>query len=534
MTLPAPLDDVAPICPPTLVEQCCVHIDDQLATLAESMRALRSRRNSLAPIACLPPEILVTVFKHIIEEGWYKTHTRNHHCTVTRVCRHWRRVALECPSFWTLINGTSTRWIGLMLERSKKAPLVVTCNASALPPDCLEKVLSQLPRIKDLRLELYTRDANRVLGYLSAQPAPLLQIFKLSLAGGSRHISDAIFQGHVPQLRDIQLRCCSFSWTSRLFSGLRTLDLEGIAPATLPELLAALRRMPDLEQLKLERLFIISEGNKVPFDRVPLAWLKRIVLDATIQTAVALFSCITLPDDARIALYLTKCEGRQSFSDLFSAMNKGPGKFGPVLRSLRADFSYSPLVQFSTSMEYEPPSSWKTGDDDVHLSIKFQLDSPEIRPLIIFDICRTITQDPIHILALSSSMTLGRSFWHTASAHFPELEEIHASTSRIEFLLNELRIRGTESTDISYRLLRVLDLKDTKFLEGEAEDLRDILHMRDGLCASLDKLQFTGCKGLMVNDVGLLQEVVEHVECDNIEEPLESERESYSDADDYF
>jgi hypothetical protein len=530
MTLLAPLDDVTPICPPTLVEQCLAHIDNQLTTLAESMRALRSRRNSLARIACLPPEILVTVFKHIVEEEWYRIYRRNYHCTVTRICRHWRRVALECPSLWTFINGTSTRWIGLMLERSKKAPLVVTCHASALPSDCLEKVFSQLPRIKDLRLELYTWDASRVLNYLLAQPAPLLQNFKFSLDGGGIPvISDAIFQGQAPQLRDIQLTGCSFSWTSRLFSGLRTLDLKGIAPAscTLLELLAALKRMPDLEQLKLERLSIISEGNKVPFDRVPLAWLKRIVLDATIQTAVALFSCLALPDDARIALNLTKIEGRQSFSDLFSAMGKGPGKSGPVFRSLRAALSYPSLIQFSTSMKYAPPSPRKTGGNDVRLSIEFQSDSrTEIRPPIIFDICRMITQDPIHILSLSSCATLDTSFWHTASAHFPELEEIHVSTSYIGFLLDELRIGGAESTNIAYRSLRVLDLRDIDFPDGEAKNLRDILHMRGGLCAFLDKLQLTECSGLNADDVGLLQEVVGCVVWDRNEEPLESERES--------
>ncbi|KAJ8580063.1 hypothetical protein M405DRAFT_802319 [Rhizopogon salebrosus TDB-379] len=529
MILPAPLDDVAPICPPTLVEQCHVHIDDQLATLAESMRALRSRRNSLAPIACLPPEILVTVFKLIVEKGWYRTYRRNYHyCTVTHVCRHWRRVALECPGLWAFINGTSTRWIGLMLERSKKAPLVVTCHASALPSDCLGKVLSQLPRIKVLRLELYMRDANRVLDYLLVQPAPLLQIFKFSLAGGGIPvISDAIFQGQAPQLRDIQLTCCSFSWTSRLFSGLRTLDLEGIASSasscTLQELLAALRRMPGLEQLKLEPLSIISESNNIPFDRVPLACLKRIVLDATIQTAVALFSRLALPDDARVALNLTKIEGPQSFSDLFSAMDKGPGKFGPVLRSLRATLSYPSLIQFSTSMKYAPPSPRTTGD--VCLSIEFQSDT-EIRPPIIFDICRMITQDPIHILSLSYCATLDTSFWHTASAHFPKLEEIHVSTSYIGCLLDELRIGGTEGTNIAYRSLRVLGLRDIEFLEGEAENLRDILHMRGGLCAFLDKLQLTECNGLNADDVGLLQEVVGCVEWDGNEEPLESERES--------
>jgi hypothetical protein len=59
-------------------------------------------------------------------------------------------------------------------------------------------------------------------------------------------------------------------------SGLRTSHMKEIAIipfSNLPELLPALRRMPDLEQLTLERPSIISETNEVSLDGVPLARL---------------------------------------------------------------------------------------------------------------------------------------------------------------------------------------------------------------------------------------------------------------------
>ncbi|KAJ8588943.1 hypothetical protein M405DRAFT_818920 [Rhizopogon salebrosus TDB-379] len=525
MTL-AHLEHATPRSAKTLVEQYFIGIDNEIATLAESIRALRSRRNSLARISCLPPEILTTVFKHVEEENYSGVYHYPRCLTVTHVCRHWRRVALECPCLWTTINWTSARWIGPMLERSKKSPLVVKYVASTLLLDRLEQALSQLPRIKVLQLHLFQSDADRILVHLLSHPAPLLQNFEFSIIGGSFRLSDAIFQGQAPQLRSLVLANCSFTWTSCLFSGLRALHLEG-TPSSLPELLRALGRMPDLERLTLKQLSIISEGSKVSFDRVPLARLKSIVLHATIQTAVAILAHVALPDDTKIVLNLTKIEGPQALSDLFSAMDKGPGKFDFVFRSLRADLSFlSSVVQFSTLMG---PSSWEASNDDVQLSIQLHSDSLiGILPPIIFDICRMVTQGPIHSLSLSSSAYLATHFWHAGSAQLPELEEIRLCTSSIESLLNALQNEGTQSTNTAYQSLHALALREVEFQEGEADDLHDIIASRGGLCASLDKLQLMECRGLMADEVELLEEVVENVDWDGIEEPLESESESES------
>ncbi|OAX35931.1 hypothetical protein K503DRAFT_337818 [Rhizopogon vinicolor AM-OR11-026] len=102
------------------------------------MRALRSRRNSLACISCLPSEILATIFEHVVESRGSKGACRHPPClTITYVCTHWRRLALESPSLWATIDQNPSRWMDIMLERSKKVALVVTCNASTIQRDCL-------------------------------------------------------------------------------------------------------------------------------------------------------------------------------------------------------------------------------------------------------------------------------------------------------------------------------------------------------------------------------------------------------------
>ncbi|KAG1756439.1 uncharacterized protein EDB91DRAFT_1041739, partial [Suillus paluster] len=159
------------------VQQCRAHIDKDLAALAESMRVLRSRRNGLAGISCLPPEILANVFKHFAEKKSDKSTSHAPTCLiVTHLCRHWRQVALECPALWSSISisSVSLPWIPVMLERSKNVALVITYNTLVTLRHHLEQVLSQLPRIKVLHLCSYTSEFDRVIDLLSLQPAPLL------------------------------------------------------------------------------------------------------------------------------------------------------------------------------------------------------------------------------------------------------------------------------------------------------------------------------------------------------------------------
>ncbi|OJA16093.1 hypothetical protein AZE42_05649 [Rhizopogon vesiculosus] len=508
------------------------------------MRALRSRRNSLACISYLPPEILATIFEHVVERKSSMGVCRHPPClTVTHVCTHWRRLALEYPSLWATIDQDSARWMGIMLERSKKVALVVTCNASIVGRDCFEQIFSQLPRIKVLRLWSYQSDVDLILDSLSSQPAPLLQIFTFTIIGEpvpQKFLSDAIFQGQAPLLRSLELTSCSFSWTC-VFSGLRTLYVQGIhnpSACTLPELLQALRCMPDLERLTLSRLSMISGESRVLFDRVPLTQLKSIVLWATIQTAVALFAHLALPDNAMIALNLKKVQGHQSFSDLFSAIGKGPGKFGPVFRSLCAHLTYNwSVVQFSRSMEMEckslSPSRWNPCDDDVRLSIQFHWDWDayiRIPPSIIFDICGMVTEgSTIHSLCVSSVDNLQEHFWRTGSAALPALAEIHVNSS-IMGLLAALRVEGVQIADVAYPSLRVLDLQDIDFQENEPDDLHKVVGIRDELYPSLSKLRIVDCRGIMADQVELFKDVTD-VDWDGIEAVAE---ESEYDSESYY
>ncbi|KAG2056822.1 hypothetical protein BDR06DRAFT_1019403 [Suillus hirtellus] len=242
-----------------LIEQCGAHIGEDTVSSSESVPALRFQKNTLAH---LPVEILANIFMYIVSEeesymGVSNPRGASACLAVTHVCRHWRETALECSTLWAFIDGVSAQWLAITLERSKKAALVVIYNDPKPLRQCgFEKILSQLPRIKFLELCPSPPEADRILDCLSSLPAPLLHTFKFVVFGNAtfaKPISDTIFQGEAPRLRSVQLVQCYFSWTSCIFSGLRSLHI-GLSPKRSPlsQILSALRRMPELELLTLE------------------------------------------------------------------------------------------------------------------------------------------------------------------------------------------------------------------------------------------------------------------------------------------
>ncbi|KAG1876455.1 hypothetical protein DFJ58DRAFT_754368 [Suillus subalutaceus] len=507
------------------------------------MRVLRSRRNRRIPISRLPTEILVMVFKHFEEEKRFDGSASDNipAClALTHVCKDWRTIAFQCPALWTFIHSSSPRWLGIMFERSQNLPLVVTYKSPVSLQDCLELVLSHLPRIKVLRFRSLQPDCDRIIQLLSSQSAPLLEIFDfrkpLAMWPETSPISNTIFQGQAPRLRSVELTSFDLSWSAHIFSGLQTLSVRGTNEKsfpTLPQLLSALGRMPALEHLTLERLLIIPEETKL-LEKVPLARLRTITLgSSTIRTAISLFAQLTFPVDAKIALSLRDVQGLQDISDLFSAMGMHPVGSGSIIRSMRAirHTRRSFCVQFSTSTAMNPTDCWNPDDDDIRLSLQFMYHyniniSPDPDPSIIFDIRRMVTQDRIQTLYLSKFDFAGKDFWGAGSVCLPDLEVMHMKGIWVEDLIHALEITGG---DIPHPSLRVLELEDGCFLigyEGDPEEtLRDVMKMRAERGAGMHTLRLVECKELPADRVQGFREVIATVDWDEFVEPDDDEDE---------
>ncbi|KAG2344039.1 hypothetical protein BDR05DRAFT_1059298 [Suillus weaverae] len=504
-----------------------MHIDEDSAPAAsaESMRVLRSRSNSRVPVSRLPDEILLMVFNHIEEEKRLDGYDSDDSLmiddigdapaclVVTHVCRYWRKVALECPTLWTLIRCTPPLWLDVMLERSQKAPLVVSYSAFAIAvlEDCMDKVLLHLPRIKHLELRVSEYEIAHVMDLLSSQPAPILENFKFFLYSSlpiTLSTPNPIFQGQAPLLRHLDVFISDRIWSSCIFGGVRTLR---VVRPSLPDLLAALRCMPALEQLTL--LYGLARSvQPIPFDKVPLARLKSMALSGiSLQNTVSLLAHLALPIDVKIALQLSPITGPRTFADLFSVMGEHPDASGPVFRSLRAVKPYPDgfAVQFSTSTTINSDYSWNPQDDDIRLSIEcYNQDFvahpngppfDEIPRDTAINICQIIAQ------------RRPRTFFSG------EFESIHVQgySDFIGGLTAALRIEGP--SNVTYPSLRILELRNMLF-DGEElqlQNLRDVFIMRAQHNVPVHDLRLRRCKYFAPNQMQLFQEVVVNdIDCD--------------------
>jgi hypothetical protein len=112
--------------------------------------ALKSRRNSLAPIFRLPSELICRIIKETqlprrdesdnhpnfmsfeVNSGW---------TAMLRICKHVRSIALAAPELWTFIDTglQDIYWISNSLKRARGVPLVFKYDCNQLDPFVREK-----------------------------------------------------------------------------------------------------------------------------------------------------------------------------------------------------------------------------------------------------------------------------------------------------------------------------------------------------------------------------------------------------------
>ena len=84
-------------------------VDKEVDATRKLLRLLLMRRNALAPVSVLPPEVLARVFHFLARDeppclgrldlGWIRA---------THVCQLWRQVALGDSSLWARFSGVVT------------------------------------------------------------------------------------------------------------------------------------------------------------------------------------------------------------------------------------------------------------------------------------------------------------------------------------------------------------------------------------------------------------------------------------------
>ncbi|KAH8987711.1 hypothetical protein EDB86DRAFT_2084659 [Lactarius hatsudake] len=253
-------------------------------SLQESLRALRLRRNALAPISSLPPELFAVIFSFlrlppsgtVLLGGAPDPHLS--WLNVAHVCHQWREVALNQPFFWSHVDFTTLTPAGAteMLVRAKSVPLYLEAWVPKYHWDGARfrtfqrRLQSPVSHIFQLAISAEPFGLDMVLKGL-VSPAPILEY--LSLSGNKKNhmkrasVADTLFNGSTPRLSRLVLWHCDISWKSPLFRGLKNLKIYTLSTDARPRLSVWLDALEEIPQL---RTFVLHSASPItssfPFD----------------------------------------------------------------------------------------------------------------------------------------------------------------------------------------------------------------------------------------------------------------------------
>lgn len=243
--------------------------DDLDRQLSQSLdprhiRALKSYRNSLTPVARLPHILLTDIFI-LVHHSETTDKFARHSLTciqISHVCRAWRDSALQCPLLWTNIRFRPPEWTAIMLERSRTAPLTVVIPVEDLDlaedgfVSSVRLALSHIRHIRYLCIILFDRfrDLGDLLTpFLTGSPEILEELILSSVPVFPNYVYPSM--ENAPCLRSLELQSCHINWQRFASVGkLTTLALKDIPIASRPSvenILSLLQTMTMLEKLTL-------------------------------------------------------------------------------------------------------------------------------------------------------------------------------------------------------------------------------------------------------------------------------------------
>ncbi|KIM35545.1 hypothetical protein M413DRAFT_32410 [Hebeloma cylindrosporum] len=337
---------------------------EYIRRVREILQLLEERRNTAVPINRLPTEILTSIFEslqdhHKFDDLFpaateYELSMSHSWQVVTRICRHWRSVALSTPVLWknlyTKTICASPRYGGwnhdipiAFMRRSFPTSLRLSCNAhvfSAGPgdteePDVFYEALREnVERMESFHIASFPFLDNTVLDVLDL-PLPRLWSLHLRVVNTREPTRDPdtgfitseayaddlelprMFGGGASQyLRKFSLWNYT-CWPENTFPKLTHLSLhEQLATPTLEEFLDTLEQSPCLEVLHLERA-----GPEIPH-RTSTLPTRQIALPHLRQAHFLVFD----PNPMNFQHRILECITTSPFVEiLFSLRHSGKG-----------------------------------------------------------------------------------------------------------------------------------------------------------------------------------------------------------------
>lgn len=310
----------------------------------EETRVLKTRHNALIPIAQLPSELLSAIFQFVqapILPAYYSSLSWRDWMTVSYVCAHWRRIALESPSLWSHIsidNVGDHNWVGLFLGRSRMAPLTLSATITPESQDIVRATLTNMGRMRRLSLSSkfgMSESSFELLDILETRPAPLLETFEMNYTPTiSGRLLARLFAGHSPSLRNLTFFCCDFSWDLAPLKSLVHLEIRHRCPS-LFQLASILRNTPNVEYLTVMGVLPPSPLDVDIGSLINLPHLSVIKLGGGVRQCTKLLEQISYPATSLISIH--------SFGHSEHTLTSLTGVMGCVFNSPRVIGSRPPI-----------------------------------------------------------------------------------------------------------------------------------------------------------------------------------------------
>ncbi|KDQ19462.1 hypothetical protein BOTBODRAFT_142993 [Botryobasidium botryosum FD-172 SS1] len=232
------------------------------------LSATRHRRNQHAPIHCLPPELISSIFELAVPGALGHTSGDEVPLNVVRVSRDWRQIAMDSPRAWAHIPMVPEPLLSTFLERSKNVPLELTfyrTTREATLHHMARISPSHLERTRALKLDLVgmEKQIHKVESWLST-PLPALETLEIRRPvprGGMDLTADT------PRLQHLSLKGSLMPFDHPIYSNLATLTLSHIVFIETPStvgLLRALEASPSFEELNLQYMELTVTVDREP------------------------------------------------------------------------------------------------------------------------------------------------------------------------------------------------------------------------------------------------------------------------------
>ncbi|TFY64382.1 hypothetical protein EVJ58_g2670 [Rhodofomes roseus] len=353
---------------------------------------------------------------------------------VAQVCRKWRALALSMSRLWQRFIVTE-RCIMITVQerllRSKMRPLEVqilgwptsTTFAEGLLP-VVRAIAGQSRRVKYFVVTGLDLDYTELIMEEFSETAPILRTLYID-ADVQEVLQEALpartlslFGGQTPQLLRATVIGAPVSLDS--FSTLKKLVLQNQIHTSVPKLLSALRRCPELQELNLGFVRRCWDKNtSYPTDPIDLPCLKQLVLDGKQDDVLHTLAHVTFPTTTSVSLWMfygavaeREAPHCTSLQTITSRIKHAEIDF--VTDLVHASFK---LTVTSPADRFVATFDWLMDGED---------DGPQGQPSMRFDVLRLSALEHLTVKALPTSRL-------THSAEWGRLFDLMPALKKIEF-----------------------------------------------------------------------------------------------------